>query len=110
MNQLMLVGRIASDIEIKKLDSGKEVTSILVAVNRSFKNPDGIYETDFINCILWEGLAINAKEYCHKGDLVGVRGRLQVNSYEKDDVKHRVLEVIAEKISFLASKKKEVDE
>ncbi len=105
MNNLMLVGRIANDIEVKKLDTGKEVTTICLAVNRSFKNPDGIYETDFINCILWEGLAVNINEYCHKGDMIGVRGRLQTNTYEKDNVKHKVLDVIVEKLTFISSKK-----
>ncbi len=110
MNNLMLVGRIAHDIEVKQLDSGKEVTTISIAVNRSFKNPDGIYETDFINCILWDGLAKNINEYCHKGDIIGIRGRLQTNSYEKDNVKHKVLEVIAEKLTFISNKKASIQE
>jgi len=107
LNTLMLVGRLASDIEVKKLDSGREVTNILLAVNRSFKNQDGTYDTDFINCTLWDGIAKSTGEYCKKGDLVGIRGRLQSDVYEKDDIKHHVLNVIAEKISFLASKKEE---
>ena len=110
MNNIMLVGRLARDIYVKKLDSGKEVAKITLAVNRSFKNTEGIYETDFIDCILWDGLAINMNEYCKKGDLVGVRGRLQISSYEKDDVQYKVLEVVAEKVSFLSSVKKEDQE
>ena len=110
MNNVMLVGRIANDFEVKKLESGKEVTTISLAVNRSFKNADGIYETDFINCVLWEGLAVNINEYCHKGDMIGVRGRLQTNTYEKDEIKHKVLDVIVEKITFISSKKEPVEE
>lgn len=110
MNNVMLVGRIANDFEVKKLESGKEVTTISLAVNRSFKNADGIYETDFINCVLWEGLAVNINEYCHKGDMIGVRGRLQTNTYEKDEIKHKVLDVIVEKITFISSKKDPVEE
>ena len=110
MNNIMLVGRLARDIDVKKLDSGKDVAKITLAVNRSFKNTEGIYETDFIDCILWDGLAINMNEYCKKGDLVGVRGRLQISSYEKDDVQYKVLEVVAEKVSFLSSVKKEDQE
>lgn len=105
MNSVMLVGRLAQNIEVKKLDSGKEVTKIVLAVNRGYKNQDGIYETDFIDCILWDLLAKNTCEYCKKGDTIGVRGRLQVSTYEKENVKHYVLEVIAERITFLASKK-----
>ena len=110
VNSVMLVGRLAQDIDVKKLDSGKEVTKVALAVNRSFKNPDGIYETDFFDCILWEGLAKNAYEYCKKGDTVGIRGRLQTSIYEKDNVKHKVVEIIVEKLSFLSSKKMETKE
>ena len=107
MNTLMLVGRLARDVEVKTLESGKEVTKVTLAINRSYKNADGVYDTDFIDCTLWDGLAININEYCKKGDLVGIRGRLQTSTYEKDDVKHKVMEVIVEKLSFLASVKKE---
>ena len=110
MNNVMLVGRLATDIEKKQLDSGKEVTKISLAVNRSYKNPDGLYETDFIDCILWDGLANNLYEYCQKGDVVGVRGRLQVSHYEVDGVKKKAVEVIVEKLTFLSSKPKEVEE
>ncbi len=111
VNSVMLVGRLAQDIEIKKLDSGKEVTKVALAVPRSFKNVDGIYETDFFDCILWEGLAKNASEYCKKGDTVGVRGRLQTSSYETGDgVKRKSVEIIVEKLTFLSSKKTEPKE
>ncbi len=109
LNTLMLVGRLATDIEVRKLESGKEVTNILLAVNRSFKNQDGTYDTDFINCTLWDGIAKNASEFCKKGDLVGVRGRLQSDVYEKDDVKHHTLNVIVEKLSFLSKTKEETN-
>ncbi len=112
VNSVMLVGRLAQDIEVKKLDSGKEVINVALAVNRSFKNPDGIYETDFFDCVLWEGLAKNASEYCKKGDTVGVRGRLQTDVYEIDGIKRKAVQIIVEKLTFLSSKKtepKEVD-
>ena len=112
VNSVMLVGRLAQDIDIKTLDSGKEVTNVSLAVNRSFKNVDGVYDTDFFDCVLWEGLAKNAREYCKKGDTVGVRGRLQTDYYEKDGIKHKVVQIIVEKLTFLSSKKvepKEVD-
>lgn len=107
MNSVMLVGRLAQDIEVKQLDSGKEVTKVALAVPRSFKNPDGVYETDFFDCILWDGLAKNAGEYCHKGDTIGIRGRLQTSTYEVEKVKRKVVEIIVEKLTFLSSKKPE---
>jgi single-strand DNA-binding protein len=110
VNSVMLVGRLAQDIEIKKLDSGREVTKVGLAVPRSFKNPDGVYETDFFDCILWEGLAKNASEYCKKGDTVGVRGRLQTSTYELEGVKRKAVEIIVEKLTFLSSKKTEPKE
>lgn len=110
LNSVMLVGRLAQDIEVKQLESGKEVTNIVLAVNRGYKNADGLYETDFFNCTLWDGLAKNTFEYCHKGDTIAVRGRLQTSSYEKDDVKHKFVDVIVEKITFLSSKKPETKE
>ncbi len=105
MNSVMLVGRLSQDIEVKELESGKKVTHITLAVNRGYKNIDGIYETDFFDCILWDGLAINANDYCKKGDSVGVRGRLQTSSYEKDGIKRKVVEIIVDKLTFIASKK-----
>ena len=110
VNSVMLVGRLAQDVEVKTLESGKEVTRICLAVNRSFKNVDGVYETDFFDCILWESLAKNAGEYCKKGDTVGIRGRLQTSSYEKDNVKHKVVEIVVEKLTFLASKRNVTNE
>ena len=110
VNSVMLVGRLAQDIEIKKLESGKEVTNVSLAVPRSFKNPDGIYETDFFDCVLWDGLAKNASEYCKKGDTVGVRGRLQTDTYEKDGNKYKIVQVIVEKLTFLSSRKSEAKE
>ena len=110
VNSVMLVGRLTQDIDVKKLDSGKEVSRVLLAVNRPYKNPDGIYEADFIDCILWDGIAKNTCEYCKKGDMIAVRGRLQTSFYEKDDVKRKATDVIVEKISFLSSQKGELKE
>lgn len=72
LNQVVLVGRLTEDPNINELENGKKVTTVNLAVQRSFKNSDGIYETDFIKCVLWDGVASNTKEYCHKGDVVGV--------------------------------------
>ena len=104
MNQLMLVGRIANDPELKTLESGKKVTNITLAVQRSFKNADGVYETDFINTTVWENIANSICDYCKKGDLVGIKGRLQTDTYEKDGKNITKLNVIAEKVSFLSTR------
>ena len=111
LNQVILVGRLTKDPEVVKTDSGKKISTVTLAVQRSFKNSNGIYETDFINCVLWEAIASNTSEYCHKGDIVGVKGRLQTRTYEKEDkTTHYVIEVVAEKVTFLSNKKTEEQE
>lgn len=105
LNQVVLVGRLTEDPVANKTENG-HVMTINLAVPRSFKNSEGIYETDFIRCVLWNGIAENTADYCKKGDIVGIKGRLQMNSYtDKEDKKHNYSEVIAERVSFLSSKK-----
>ena len=107
LNSLILVGRLTKDIEIKETETGKKVGTLSLAVPRSFKNMDGVYETDFINCTLWEEKAKLTKEYCKVGDIVGIRGRLQSNIINTDSGTKYFLEVVAEKFTFLSNKKKE---
>ena len=97
LNTITLVGRLAN-IEEKE---GK--TIITLACNRSFKNPDGEYETDFIDFILWGGVADTTKEYCKKGDIIGVKGRIQTRI--ENEVKYT--DLIAERITFLSTKKED---
>ena len=108
LNQIVLVGRLVKDVEVKELENGGNVSTITLAVPRSFKNAEGVYETDFIEVILWNNIATNTAEYCRKGDLVGIRGRVQTRIVEKEDeTKYSKLEIVAEKITFLSSKKSE---
>ncbi|MBQ3021343.1 MAG: single-stranded DNA-binding protein [Bacilli bacterium] len=104
-NIVFLIGRLASEPELKKTENSKDYSTITVAVPRSFKNPDGLYETDFIRCNLWNGIATNVNEYCHKGDLVGIKGRIQVRSYQDNEDTKYITEIIVDKVSFLSSKK-----
>ena len=106
MNNVVLVGRLTEDPKVIEMEDGKKVTSVNVAVSRNFKNTEGIYETDFIRCILWNGIASNTSEYCHSGDVIGIKGRLQTSSYEDENKKmHYVTEVVAERVTFLSSSK-----
>ena len=106
LNQVVLVGRLTSNPEIVTTENGKKTTTINIAVQRPFKNMDGLYETDFIRCVLWNGVAASTCEYCHSGDIVGVKGRLQTRNYEKDEEKKYITEVIADKVTFLSSNTK----
>ena len=106
LNQVVLVGRLTDDPELVTSESGKKVSSITLAVQRTYKNSDGIYEADFIRCVLWNAIATSTTDYCHKGDIVGVKGYLKTSSYEdKEGTKRYVTDVIAEKVTFLSSKK-----
>ncbi len=107
LNQVVLVGRLTKDPEVKETSNGKKHTSITIAVQRTFKNTEGLYDSDFINCSLWNGIAANTCEYCRSGDVVGIKGRLQVSSYEDNNKETKYFtEVVAEKVTFLASSSK----
>lgn len=106
MNNVILVGRLTEDPKMVEMENDKKVTTVVLAVNRNFKNADGLYETDFIRCILWNSVASNTSEYCHQGDVIGIKGRLQSSKYEDENkVVHFVTDVVAERVTFLSSKK-----
>lgn len=109
LNQTVLVGRLVKEPEVIELENGKKVTNIVMAINRSFKDSNGEYQTDFIRCVLWDAIAVNTAEYVKVGDLLGIKGRLQTRTYEVEDDTKYVMEVIAEKVTFLSSRK-EVEE
>ena len=106
LNQMVIVGRLVRNPELRETENGKKVTNITLAVPRSYKNTKGEYETDFIDCVLWTGIAESTVEYCKKGDILGVKGRIQTRSIETDADKRRyITEVGAEKVTFLSSNK-----
>ncbi len=106
LNQIVLVGRLTKEPEVKNVDDMKSVSNVTLAIPRSYKNADGEYETDFVDVTLWNGIAQNTAEYCKKGDLVGIKGRVQTDSYENDEGKRvSKLNVIAEKVTFLSQAK-----
>lgn len=107
LNQIVIVGRLVRDPELRETDGGKKVTNITLAVPRSYKNLNGEYETDYIDCVLWTGIAENTTEYCKKGDILGLKGRVQTRIYETDEKKKYVTEVVAEKVTFLSPPHKE---
>lgn len=110
LNQIILVGRLTRDIAVHDSEGGCKVATISLAIPRSFKNSEGTYDTDFIDCVAFEQIAENTSEYCSKGDVVGVKGRIQSRVIEKEDQKEYRTEIICEKITFLSSKKPETEE
>ena len=109
-NMVYLIGRLTSDPELKTSENDSKHTTITIAVSRDYKNTDGVYETDFIRCSLWDGISEHVCEYCHKGDLIGIKGRIQNRKYEENKETKYITEVIADKVSFLSSKKEDVEE
>ena len=108
LNQIILVGRLTRNITVNKAENGVKVATISIAVPRSFKNVEGVYDTDFIDCVAFDTIAENTSEYCNKGDIVGVKGRIQSKVVELEEgKKENKLEIICEKITFLSSKPKE---
>lgn len=107
LNQVVLVGRLTRNIKINKSEKGKKVATVSIAVPRSFKNMEGTYDTDFIDCIAFENIASNTAQYCEKGDIVGIKGRIQSRVEEGEGGKKYFIDIVAEKITFLTSRKTE---
>lgn len=106
LNQVVLVGRLVDDPVVQEHENGSKSSYLKLAIPRSYKNAEGEYDVDFIDCKLWNTIAQNTSEYCRKGDIVGVKGRVQSSSYEKDGEKKFSMDIVAEKVTFLSSKSK----
>lgn len=105
LNRVVIVGRLTKDPEFRTTQSGVEVSTFILAVNRNFKSKDGEQQADFINCVVFRKQAENVKNYLSKGSLAGVDGRLQSRSYEnKDGQRVFVTEVVADSVQFLEPK------
>lgn len=107
LNNSVLVGRVARNIELKKTPGGASVATIVLAVDRDFVSKDGKRETDFINIEVWNGRA----EYCarniEKGRLISVTGSIKTNKYEtKDGQKRTNFVVLASNITTLEKPRK----
>ena len=108
VNQIVLVGRIARAPETKVTENGKKMATLTLAVPRNYKNSNGEYDTDFLDCTLWSAVAESTSEYCETGDMIGIKGRLQTRVVETPEgTKRKKTEIIAEKVTFLSSKPKE---
>jgi len=102
LNRVILIGRLATEPELKYTPSGVAVTSFRLAVNRRFKNAQGEREADFIDIVAWRQTAEFAANYLGKGRLVAVEGSLQIRSYQaQDGTKRRVAEVVADNLEGL---------
>lgn len=99
MNKAIIVGHLVKDPE-----AYEKVTKFIIAVTRDFKNQEGNYESDFIRCVAFGQIAQNIKDYCHKGDILGVDGQITISKYEKDGKMQYNTEITANKVRFISKK------
>ena len=101
INRAVVCGRLVRDPELRRTQNGTPVTSFTLAVNRTF----GEHEADFLNCVAWNKTAEIVEQFCSKGNLVGVEGRLQSRSYQDNQGNNRtVVEIVADQVQFMQSK------
>lgn len=104
INNVVLVGRIVREPELRYTPQNTAVATFTLAVNRRFKNAQGERETDFINCVIWRQPAENLANWAKKGTLVGITGSIQVRNYEnKEGQRVYVTEVLADNFQMLES-------
>ncbi len=105
MNKVILVGRLTRDPELKTTANGVSVCSFSIAVSRRFKNAEGNYDADFINCVAWRQQAELLSKFFAKGRMVGIVGSIQTRNYDnKDGQKVYVTEVSVDEVHFVESK------
>ena len=105
INNVVLVGRMTRDAELRYTPSNQAVATFTLAVNRNFKNQDGEREADFVNCVIWRQQAENLANWAKKGALIGVIGRIQTRSYDNQQGQRvYVTEVVAESFQLLESR------
>ena len=105
INNVVLVGRMTRDAELRMTQSNTAVASFTLAVNRPFKNQNGEREADFINCVIWRQAAENLANWCKKGTLVGITGNIQTRNYENQQGQRvYVTEVLANNFQLLESR------
>ena len=107
MNKCILVGRLTKDPEtrVSQGDNGTTITRFSIAVNRRFKNKEGVYEADFPNCVCYGKTAEFVDQYFKKGMAIGITGRLVTGSYtNKDGQKVYTTDVVVEEAEFVESK------
>ncbi|SEM33557.1 single-strand DNA-binding protein [Ligilactobacillus sp. WC1T17] len=105
INNVVLVGRLTRDPELRYTPAGAAVANFTVAVDRNFTNQNGQREADFISCVMWRKSAENFANFTHKGSLVGIEGRIQTRNYENQQGNRvYVTEVVAENFSLLESR------
>lgn len=105
-NQVILMGNLTRDPELRQIPSGQSVCSFSLALNRSYKGSDGNWQeaTDYIDIVAWGPLGERVAQYVTKGRPVLVNGRIQSRSWEQDGQKRSKVEVVAQDVTFLGGR------
>ena len=105
MNKVILMGRLTKDVEMRQTPNGVAVARFAIAVNRRFKNANGEYDVDFINCIAWRKTGEFIARYFQKGSMIAVVGSIQTRSWDGNDGKKQyATEVVVDEAYFTGSK------
>lgn len=101
LNKVIIMGRIAQDLEVRQTQNGRPVVSFAVAVQRNFKDQNGEYQSDFIDCVAWGQQAEFIGRYFSKGRMICIEGNLRKRTYDdKNGTKHYVTEVYVDAVNF----------
>lgn len=102
INNVVLIGRLTRDVELRYTPSNIANATFNLAVNRNFKNAAGEREADFINCVMWGEQADRLANWTRKGMLIGITGRIQTRNYENQQGQRvYVTEVVANSFQIL---------
>lgn len=102
MNNVCISGKIKNDLELKETSNGSKVVNLELEVSRCYPNSDGEFDRDIFSVTLWKEMAEKSQEYCKKGDLVEVKGRLTARSFNtKNDKSFYYSEIVAENLIHL---------
>lgn len=108
-NKAILIGRLTAEPERKETTSGIPVLNFTVATDRPYKDAEGERKADFLNCTAWRQQAEFICKYFHKGDPIGIEGRIETRSYEdRDDNKRTAVEIQVDNVFFVGGKNKGV--
>ncbi|MCA9318632.1 single-stranded DNA-binding protein [Candidatus Saccharibacteria bacterium] len=104
-NQVILMGNLTRDPELRQTPNGQNVCSFSLALNRSYKGSDGNWQeaTDYIDVVAWGPLGERVAQYLSKGRPCLVNGRLQSRSWEQEGQKRSKVEVVASDVTFLGA-------
>lgn len=106
LNIAIIMGRLTRDPELRRTNSGKPVASFTVAVDRDYAPEGQEKETDFIECVAWNGTAEFIQKYFTKGSMIVVKGRMQIRGWtDKEGNKRKTAEIVADQVYFGESKK-----